>query len=150
MTVHGAKGLQAPLVILPDTTSLPPDEGSILWATDPATRRSVPIWSPRREVRCAAAQRLRDAAEQRRMEEHNRLLYVALTRAEDRLLVCGWQTRRGPDDACWYRLVERGFDACRRSGRRSTPGTANGGATPRRSCAQPRDGAGEAAAGADR
>ena len=36
MTVHGAKGLQAPLVILPDTTSLPPDEGSILWATDPA------------------------------------------------------------------------------------------------------------------
>jgi len=43
------------------------------------------------------------------MEEHNRLLYVALTRAEDRLVVCGWQTRRGLDDACWYRLVERGF-----------------------------------------
>ena len=38
MTVHGAKGLQAPLVILPDTTSLPPDEGPILWATDPATQ----------------------------------------------------------------------------------------------------------------
>jgi ATP-dependent helicase/nuclease subunit A len=111
MTVHGAKGLQAPLVILPDTTSLPPDEGSILWATDPATSRSVPIWSPRREIRCAAAQRLRDAAAQRRKEEHNRLLYVALTRAEDRLLVCGWQTRRGLDEACWYRLVERGFDA---------------------------------------
>jgi ATP-dependent helicase/nuclease subunit A len=36
---------------------------------------------------------------------------VALTRAEDRVLVCGWQTRRGLDDACWYRLVERGFDA---------------------------------------
>ena len=126
MTVHGAKGLQAPLVILPDTTSLPPDEGSILWATDPATGRDVPIWSPRREVRCAAAQRLRDAAKQRRMEEHNRLLYVALTRAEDRLLVCGWQTRRGLDDACWYRLVERGFDALpaerrdvRRLGRRT-------------------------------
>ena len=107
MTVHGAKGLQAPLVILPDTTSLPPDEGSILWASDPATGRDVPIWSPRREVRCAAAQSLRDAAKQRRMEEHNRLLYVALSRAEDRLLVCGWQTRRGLDDACWYRLVER-------------------------------------------
>ena len=61
MTVHGAKGLQAPLVILPDTTALPPDEGPILWATDPATGATVPIWSPRREVRCAAAQRLRDA-----------------------------------------------------------------------------------------
>ena len=111
MTVHGAKGLQAPLVILPDTTSLPPEEGSILWATDPGTHSTVPIWSPRRELRCAAAQRLRDAAAARRMEEHNRLLYVALTRAEDRLVVCGWQTRRALDDACWYRLVERGFDA---------------------------------------
>ena len=110
MTVHGAKGLQAPLVILPDTTALPPDEGSILWTTDPHSHHEVPIWSPRRELRCVAAQRLRDAAARRRMEEHNRLLYVALTRAEDRLVICGWQTRRGLDDACWYRLVERGFD----------------------------------------
>ncbi len=110
MTVHGAKGLQAPLVILPDTTSLPPDEGAILWATDPATRRDVPIWSPRQEVRCDAARHLREVAARRRMEEHNRLLYVALTRAEDRLLVCGWQTRRGLDDECWYRLIEHGFE----------------------------------------
>jgi ATP-dependent helicase/nuclease subunit A len=111
MTVHGAKGLQAPLVILPDTTALPPDDGTILWGTDPLTRHEVPIWSPRREVRCAAAQRLREEASRRRMEEHNRLLYVALTRAEDHLLVCGWQTRKALDDGCWYRLVEHGFDA---------------------------------------
>src|SRR6185503_15111543 len=110
MTVHGAKGLQAPLVILPDTTALPPDEGALLWAGDPATGSQVPIWSPRRELRSNAVQRLRDAAATRRMEEHNRLLYVELTRAEDRLVVCGWQTRRGLDDACWYRQVERGFE----------------------------------------
>jgi ATP-dependent helicase/nuclease subunit A len=110
MTVHGAKGLQAPLVILPDTTALPPEEAAILWATDPQTRRQVPIWSPRKALRCVSVQRLRDEAARRRMEEHNRLLYVALTRAEDRLVACGWQTRRGLDDASWYRLVERGFD----------------------------------------
>ena len=110
MTVHGAKGLQAPLVILPDTTSLPPEERAILWATDPVSRREVPVWSPRREVRCAAAQQLRDEVQRRRLEEHHRLLYVALTRAEDRLLVCGWEKPRGLDDACWYRLIERGFD----------------------------------------
>ena len=109
MTVHGAKGLQAPLVILPDTTALPPEEGGLLWAEDPGTDRTVPIFSPRRELRCEAAQRLREAAAERRMEEHNRLLYVALTRAEDRLVVCGWQTRRTMPDTCWYRLVERGF-----------------------------------------
>ena len=110
MTVHGAKGLQAPLVILPDTTALPPDEGGLLWADDPASGHGVPIFSPRRELRCAAAQHLRDAANARRMAEHNRLLYVALTRAEDRLVVCGWQTARTMADTCWYRLVERGFE----------------------------------------
>jgi ATP-dependent helicase/nuclease subunit A len=110
MTVHGAKGLQAPLVILPDTTALPPDEGPILWAEDPATRVAVPLFSPRKEFRCLAAQRVRDDLARRRLEEHNRLLYVALTRAEDRLVVCGWQTRNAPPDVCWYNLVARGFD----------------------------------------
>ena len=111
MTVHGAKGLQAPLVILPDTTAMPPDDGTILWADDPATQRQVPLWSPRKELRCATADRLRDAASARRLEEHNRLLYVALTRAEDRLVVCGWQTRRALPETCWYSLVAKGFAA---------------------------------------
>jgi ATP-dependent helicase/nuclease subunit A len=110
MTVHGAKGLQAPLVILPDTTAIPPDEGPILWAEDPATHVAVPLFSPRKEFRCVAAQRVRDDLARRRLEEHNRLLYVALTRAEDRLVVCGWQTRRSLPDTCWYNLVARGFE----------------------------------------
>ena len=109
MTVHGAKGLQAPLVILPDTTALPPDDGPLMWAPDPQGGPDVPIWSPRKELRCAASDALREAAAARRREEHNRLLYVALTRAEDRLLVCGWQPRRSLPDGCWYDLVSRGF-----------------------------------------
>ena len=110
MTVHGAKGLQAPLVVIPDTTAIPPDEGSIIWAEDPQTRVSVPLFCPRKEFRCQAAQQIRDDLSRRRMEEHNRLLYVALTRAEDRVVVCGWQTRRGLPDTCWYNLVARGFE----------------------------------------
>jgi len=109
MTVHGAKGLQAPLVILPDTTAIPPDEGAILWAEDSGSRTLVPLFLPRKEFRCLAAQRVRDELTQRRMEEHNRLLYVALTRAEDRLVICGWQTRRALPDQCWYNLVAHGF-----------------------------------------
>ena len=92
--------------------ALPPDEGTHPVGGRPGHRRAVPIWSPRQgdalRRRAAPARRRRRA---RRMEEHNRLLYVALTRAEDRLVVCGWQTRRGAGRACWYRLVERGFDA---------------------------------------
>lgn len=110
MTVHGAKGLQAPLVILPDTTGLPPEERGILWGDDPVGGGAVPLWAPRKELRCTASEalRLRDAA--RRREEYNRLLYVALTRAEDELIVCGWEPRRGAPEGCWYEQVRRGFD----------------------------------------
>jgi ATP-dependent helicase/nuclease subunit A len=111
MTVHGAKGLQAPLVIVPDTSGLPKDDGTIVWADDQRTGRAVPLWAPRKEFRCEALDRLRAAGRQRQMEEHNRLLYVALTRAEDRLLVCGWQGAHAPKDECWHSLVRRGFEA---------------------------------------
>jgi ATP-dependent helicase/nuclease subunit A len=111
MTVHGAKGLQAPLVILPDTTSLPPDDGPLAWGFDETAGVALPVWSPRRELRCAAASALRDAAAARRAEEQNRLLYVALTRAEDRLVVCGWEGARKPSPACWYEQVKAGFAA---------------------------------------
>jgi ATP-dependent helicase/nuclease subunit A len=110
MTVHGAKGLQAPLVILPDTTAKPPGEGALLWAQERAFDRLVPLWSPRREFRCQALEALRAARATRRQAEENRLLYVALTRAEDRLVICGWQIAGTVPETSWYRLVEAGFD----------------------------------------
>ncbi|HBK07207.1 MAG TPA: double-strand break repair helicase AddA [Acetobacteraceae bacterium] len=111
MTVHGAKGLQAPLVIVPDTSALPKDDNSIVWTRDDATGIDVPLWAPRAAFRCEALDRLRAAERQRQMEEHNRLLYVALTRAEDRLLVCGWGSKHQPKDECWHSLVWRGFES---------------------------------------
>ena len=107
MTVHGAKGLQAPLVILPDTTGLPPSNENLFWANEAGTE--LPIFIPNNDHAGNAGNRLRAQATQRRAEEYNRQLYVALTRAEDRLIVCGWQGKRQPDADCWYRLVERGF-----------------------------------------
>lgn len=109
MTVHGSKGLQAPVVIVPDTTALPPDRSSLLWGTDPETGIAVPLLSPVKEFRCSALDGLRDAVRRDDIEEHNRLLYVALTRAEDRLLVCGWAGKQTLNDSCWYAAVSRGF-----------------------------------------
>lgn len=111
MTVHGAKGLQAPLVILPDTTTLPPKDEPFGWRPDPRTGVMLPLWSPRKEFRCAAVDQARAAEQDLKTREYNRLLYVALTRAEDRLVVCGWETRKGVPDQSWYRMVERGFHA---------------------------------------
>ncbi len=108
MTVHGAKGLEAPVVILPDTTGLPPVDRTLCWTNGAGPVAALPLWTPHRDMRCAAVTGLQDASEAARLEEYRRLLYVALTRARDRVLVCGWQTAK-VHDACWYRMVERGM-----------------------------------------
>jgi ATP-dependent helicase/nuclease subunit A len=121
MTVHGAKGLQAPVVILPDTTALPPDPGAILWGHDPVSDRQIPLWSPRKEFRCAAVERIRADNHARQIGEYNRLLYVALTRAEDRLIVCGSRTRRALHETSWYSLVQSGFTRLQTTSEPFTP-----------------------------
>jgi ATP-dependent helicase/nuclease subunit A len=105
MTVHGSKGLQAPIVILPDTMGVPTDKTRILWPQE-GSAVAVPLWAPRRNLEDATCRRLRAAATLRRDQELRRLLYVALTRAEDRLVVAGWQTKQAPNAGCWYRLIE--------------------------------------------
>ena len=110
MTVHGAKGLEAPLVILPDTTGLPPDDSGLDWALDDGTGAHLPLWRPHKELRCQAVQQHRADNAASRLREYHRLLYVALTRARDRLLVCGWELRH-TQDGNWHQLVTRGMGA---------------------------------------
>lgn len=102
MTVHGSKGLQAPVVFLPDTLGVPAQGPSILWPDD---RLDVPLFAARRSQEDALCREARTRANRRRDQEYRRLLYVALTRAEDRLYVCGWQGKREPPPDCWFRLV---------------------------------------------
>lgn len=110
MTVHAAKGLEAPVVILPDTCATPRHgrhDKDLLQAGD------APLWKidPKRDdpVRAAARALGRDE----RMREYRRLLYVALTRARDRLYVCGYEGELGREPQCWYDLVSRAMDALR-------------------------------------
>ena len=110
MTVHGAKGLQARLVVLPDTNSAPKRDDTLLWTRDPQTGATLPFWVPRGELACTPSHRLSAAVRERQLEEHNRLLYVALTRASDRLVVCGWQNARPSPDGAWYGFCKQGFE----------------------------------------
>lgn len=102
MTVHGAKGLQSPVVILPDTTSATkPVSDALFFSTDGA-----PIYSPSSRLDCKASATLREAANNAAEKESRRLLYVALTRASDRLIIAGaglGSTKVGFAKSSWYR-----------------------------------------------
>ena len=105
MTVHGAKGLQSNIVFLPDTCSVadPRLDPKIYWSRE--AEGSAVLWPAGRENEEAVCRRLRQAARERIEREYRRLLYVAMTRARDRLYVAGWEGKRGRDDGCWYDLV---------------------------------------------
>ncbi|MFL6775289.1 MAG: double-strand break repair helicase AddA [Sphingomicrobium sp.] len=114
MTVHGAKGLEAPVVILADATGDPAKLGRIPLTIDieVAGAGVAPLLRPKKDERCAPFEDIILDEEKRDLEEHMRLLYVALTRAADRLIVSGVRPKERRDGAdprplnCWHRIVE--------------------------------------------
>jgi ATP-dependent helicase/nuclease subunit A len=114
MTVHGSKGLQAPVVILADACADPNRKGGgfggriarlRLGADGPA----VPVFRPRRDELAEPLKSQIEAQDRLDREEHWRLLYVALTRAEERLYVggaLGPMDRKGPPEASWYAAID--------------------------------------------
>ncbi|HUZ66494.1 MAG TPA: double-strand break repair helicase AddA [Beijerinckiaceae bacterium] len=105
MTAHAAKGLEAKIVILPDTC------GAASGRHDPriffldSPRGPLPVYSPRRECDPPALAPARAQARLDQEAEHHRLLYVALTRAEERLYVAGFEGQRGRGQGCWYTMI---------------------------------------------
>jgi ATP-dependent helicase/nuclease subunit A len=103
MTVHGAKGLEANTVILADTTTPPggPRDPRLLRLPDDAL-----VWATARNADVGAMTPARAQAQQDARDEYRRLLYVAMTRAAERLIICGTQGARKIPDGCWYQLVD--------------------------------------------
>jgi len=78
LTVHGAKGLEAPVVFLPDTMQLPNPPDTLLWSE----REQLPLWCPRRDLAVPFYTAEKQALRARQLQEYRRLLYVALSRAQ--------------------------------------------------------------------
>jgi ATP-dependent helicase/nuclease subunit A len=103
MTVHGSKGLEADIIILPDTTRLPNDataNGQMLYGDAvlfPVADKIAP-----EPVKAAKA-----AANEAALKEYRRLLYVALTRAKERLIICGFENKKGTKPGSWHTLAAR-------------------------------------------
>ncbi len=100
MSVHGAKGLEAPIVILPDT-GLKPDRVR----DDIITLDGVPIWKPSMTATTAKILARLDEIKAAQAQELMRLLYVAMTRAEKWLIVAA-AGKLPTEPNSWYQMVE--------------------------------------------
>ena len=125
MTAHAAKGLEAPVVFLVDNGARPFSEQHLprllpFDATGKFWQGKGYLWRAAADIANgnsrAAAARIKEAAE----EEYRRLLYVGMTRAEDRLIVCGYFGKIQPTSGTWHSLVTR--SARRRAGGRGAAG----------------------------
>lgn len=115
MTVHGSKGLQAPIIFLPDTvrTASSVKTDKIFWPQK--TGLDVPFYISAKDVLPRSAVQAQQTIEQKMDEEYRRLLYVAMTRAEERLYIGGYTGKKSPGKdgktAYWYDDIHKAMDA---------------------------------------
>jgi ATP-dependent helicase/nuclease subunit A len=113
MTVHGAKGLEAPIVILADTTTEPQGpiqhQPRLLNLPAPQAAPDTPdrlVWVPTKKEDIAPTADARATSVADAVDEYRRLLYVAMTRAADRLVICGSVGLIRRPQGCWYDLIK--------------------------------------------
>jgi len=112
VTVHGAKGLEAPVVFLLDAGphGAPRETSPLVWSRRPDGSPHLPFARRAKDDLPQRVAELLEAEARARAEEENRLLYVALTRAQDRLIVTGWAGPRAKEDEldrCWHGFLRR-------------------------------------------
>jgi ATP-dependent helicase/nuclease subunit A len=112
MTVHGAKGLEATTVILADTTTRPTGHHPPKLIPVPLHETEAIVWVGKRTNDPSVVAAARESVLRANENEYRRLLYVAMTRARQRLIVCGVGGQENQNGAisipknCWYQLIE--------------------------------------------
>lgn len=108
LTVHGSKGLEAPIVILADCCRSDGDKGEMMdWQA--AENLTLPIYAMRKDDRFGRIEAAHHELKIAQSQENLRLLYVAMTRAEDQLHIAGFlgaKAKQVPED-CWYEMIAR-------------------------------------------
>ena len=121
MTVHGAKGLEARTVFLVDTCRLPRAPSGVVETAEQEASGGAgqpPLVLLAGDTHAAAYQAVKAERMERQLEEYRRLLYVAMTRAKDRLIVTGHMTGDGDvPPGCWYDLIDMALVPTARPGK---------------------------------
>ena len=112
MTVHGAKGLESSIVILPDTTGMPKDKATsaLMFVEAKPGAARLPLWRLSGLSQSPAIEKWKDQDTETGLEEYRRLLYVAMTRARDELYICGCHNDFKLDENSWYAMVEAALE----------------------------------------
>jgi ATP-dependent helicase/nuclease subunit A len=111
MTVHAAKGLEAKIVFLPDCCATPSAQHAPKLHRLGDDDDAVLAWSSRKDDDSAAIAQGRADWARSEEDEYHRLLYVALTRAEERLYVAGHFGKRQPSPLSWHNAIRTGLAA---------------------------------------
>ena len=107
MTAHAAKGLEGKIVFLPDVCAAPGGHhDGKLFPVEAPDGKLYPVWSPKKQNDCAAVTKAREARRQAGEEEYRRLLYVAMTRAEERLYIAGHRGKTEVSPASWRGMID--------------------------------------------
>jgi ATP-dependent helicase/nuclease subunit A len=118
MTVHGSKGLEAPIVFLADANDVPRARGEgFVRVAGEETEDDMLLFTPKTMMMPEKIQKLKDVQKKRDTAERMRLLYVGMTRAADELYICGVgrPPRKDGGDAemsesVWYPHVKAAFE----------------------------------------
>jgi len=108
MTVHGAKGLESPIVVLPDTTSVPDTSREIAFFHEAPDRPAVPLLAFTEPAKMAPLlQQVKESRKASILAEYQRLLYVAITRPRHELHVFGSIGKNKMNEQCWYETISK-------------------------------------------
>ncbi|WP_019906932.1 double-strand break repair helicase AddA [Methylobacterium sp. 77] len=111
MTIHGAKGLEAPVVVMIDGCEpLGRNDPQLLAMPGGRDGALPPVWAGSKTQDAEAVASARADHQARAREEHNRLLYVALTRAADRLVIAPYRGHEEQGETAWCEMVRKGLE----------------------------------------